>query len=368
MNNRIHDILFLSLRAALFGAENNEEFFASLSEEEWRMLFRTSKHQGILAIVYDVVSKLPKELQPPRNIKLQWALSVEGVENRYTLQRKTSAFLAELWAESGIQTIVMKGLAIGTYYPNPAHRECGDLDCFLTTGSIPITCDGYEQGNQIAERLGAKVNRDYYKDAAIRYRGLMVENHSFFLPIRGSRRMKCLEHHLRKVVLRGKISHVSGTKLIVPSPDFNALFLSMHGFNHFISEGIRLRHILDWALLLKTEQNNIDWEEFYHWADKMHLTRFVDALTTISVERLGLQITVPAIHSSSPYAERILHDTLYESEGLFNKDYSAWKSRFILVKSKIAFGWKYHEIYQKSILVELIKSIFAFIFERNPKL
>lgn len=368
MNNRIPDILFSLLRAALFEEETDKKLFASLSEKEWRMLFRISKHQGILAIVYDVVSKLSKELQPPRNIKLQWALSVEGVENRYTIQRKTSAFLAELWAESGIQTIVMKGLAIGTYYPNPAHRECGDLDCFLTTGAIPITCDGHEQGNQIAERLEAKVNRNDYKDTVIRYRGLMVENHSFFLPIRGSRKTKSLERHLRKVALRGKISYVSDTKLIVPSPDFNALFLSMHGLNHFISEGIRLRHILDWALLLKTEQNCIDWEEFYHWTDKMHLTRFVDALTTISVEHFGLQVTNSAIHTTSPYAERILHDTLYESEGLFNKDYSAWKSRFILVKNKFVFGWKYHKIYQKSILLELIKSIFAFIFERKPKL
>lgn len=364
---KITDILFTTLRSALFGGEVDAAMFKVLTAEEWQQLFRMAAQQGVVAIVYDVVSQLPQELQPPRNIRLQWALSVEAIENRHEMQRKTSALLAELWGEQGIQTIVMKGLAIGTYYPTPAHRECGDLDCFLVKDGS-TTSDGYEVANQICEQIGAKVSRDYYKDATIKYRGLLVENHRFYLPIRGGRKVKELERHLEKIALRGKTSFVSDTKLIVPSPDFNALFLSMHGLNHFLAEGIKLRHILDWALLLKTEQNNIDWKEFYEWSDKMHLTRFADALTAISVEHFGLKITNPAIHTTSPYAERVLDDTLFKSEGLFNKGYSAWKSRFVQVKNKLTSGWKYYKIYQKSILCELTKNVFAFLFEKNPKL
>ena len=357
---QLSQLLFATLRGALFGAEVQTEAYGALSEEQWLQFYRLSAKQGILAIVYDVLSRLPAECQPPRNIKLQWALGAEAIENRYEMQRKTSALLARLFAEHDIKTVVMKGLAIGTYYPNPAHRECGDLDCFLG--------EGYELGNQICEQIGAKVSRDYYKDATIKYRGLLVENHRFFLPIRGSRKVKALERHLREVVLRGRTSFVPDTQLIVPSADFNALFLTMHGLNHFLSEGIKLRHILDWALLLKAEQDNINWTEFYYWADKMRMTRFADALTAISVEHFGLEITNPAIHTTSPYAERILHDTLYNSEGLFNKGYSAWKGRLMLVKNKLAFGWKYHKIAQSSVLVELLKNVYGFLFEKNPKL
>lgn len=364
---KIRTLLFATLRSALFGARVDVEAYAALSAEEWQRLFRMSAKQGVLAIVYDVVSQLPKECQPPRQINLQWALSVEAIENRHELQRKTSAILAELWFESGLQTIVMKGLAAGTYYPKPHHRECGDLDCFLTTGA-GAGSDGYELGNQICEQIGAKVSRDYYKDASIRYRGLLVENHRFFLPIRGSRKMKALERHLETIAIGEGVRYVPDTKLIVPMPDFNALFLTMHGLNHFLSEGVKLRHILDWALLLKAEQNNINWREFYAWADKMHMTRFADALTAISVEYFGLEISNPDIHTASSYTYRVLEDTLFKSEGLFNKGYSAWQARWMLVKNKIAYGWKYHKIYQKSILLELIKNGFAFLFEKNPKL
>ena len=368
MKQKIIDLIFLSLCNTLFDENINDKPFASLSEAEWTELYRLSHQQGILAIVYDAVRQLPAKSQPPRCIKLQWALGAEAIENRFQMQHKASALLADLWTEGGFKTIVMKGLAIGTYYPNPAHRECGDLDCFLTTGAMPISSDGYERGNQLCEQKGAKVERNYYKNSHIKYRGLMVENHRFFLPIRGRRSVKELERHLRHVALRGKIDYVPNTKLIIPSADFNALFLTMHALNHFLSEGIKLRHILDWALLLKAEQNNINWEEFYEWADKMHLTRFADAMTAICVEHFGLQVTNPAIHTKSSYAERILCDTIENSEGLFNKGYSAWKSRFMQIRNRLSFAWKYHKIYQKSLLVELTRSIFAFIFERHPKL
>lgn len=365
--NKIFEILFSALRSALFGGEVEAEKFQNLTAEEWQQLFRMAAQQGVVAIVYDVVSRLPKEMQPPRSTNIQWALSVEAIENRYELQRKTSALLAKLWSEQGLQTIVMKGLAIGTYYPQPAHRECGDLDCFLVK-SGSTTSDGYELGNRLCEQIGAKVERDYYKNSHIKYRGLMVENHRFYLPVRGGRKVKELERHLEKVALRGRTSMILDTKLIVPSPDFNALFLTMHALNHFISEGIKLRHILDWALLLKAEQDNINWQEFYEWSDKMHMTRFADALTAISVKYMGLEITNPAIHTTSPFADRILEDTLFKSDGLFNKGYSAWKSRFMQVRNKFSYTWKYHKIYQKSVILELIRSAFAFLFEKNPKL
>lgn len=364
--NKICEILFYALRSALFGGEVDAEVYQNLSAEEWRQLFRLSAQQGVVAIVYDVVAQLPKELQPPRSTNIQWALSVEAIEKRHELQRKTSALLANLWAEQGIKTIVMKGLAIGTYFPKPEHRECGDLDCFLTIDGT--SSDGYEVANQVCEQIGAKVSRDYYKDSTIKYRGLLVENHRFYLPVRGGRKVKELERHLEKIALRGKTSYVPGTKLIVPTPDFKALFLTMHGLNHFLSEGIKLRHILDWALLLKAEQHNINWKEFYYWADKMHMARFADALTAIAVEHFGLEITNPEIHTTSPYADRVLEDTLFKSEGLFNKGYSAWKSRFVQVRNKFSYTWKYHKIYQKSVIVELIRSVFAFLFEKNPKL
>lgn len=326
---------------------------------EWDKLYAIAAQQGVLALVFDAVETLPIEQQPPRALKMKWIASIANIEGRYNYQKKTAMELAEQFHKNGINTYVLKGFAIANYYPKPEHRECGDLDCFLG--------GEYERGNCLAESLGAKVTREYYKHSIIYYKKLMVENHQFCIAIRGSRTLKAFERHLETIISQGA-TMIDGSHLIKPSADFNALFLAVHAMTHFLVEGIKVRHIVDWAMLLKAEQENIDWKEFYKWADRMHLTRFADAMTAISAEHFGLQITNPDIHTSSPYAERILRDTIENSEGIHNKGYSAWKSRFMQIKNRFSFAWKYHQIYQKSLLWELLKSVFAFLFERHPKL
>lgn len=352
-------ILSLLLQQALFGNKLNSVVLPSLSDKDWNQIYALAAQQGVLALVFDAVSTLPLEQQPPRVLKMQWIASIANIERRYNYQKGVAKDLAEQYNQNNITTYVLKGFAMAGYYPRPNHRECGDLDCFLGAD--------YEKGNQVAEQMDAKVTRDYYKHSHITYRKLMVENHQFCIAIRGSRDLKEFERHLESTISKGA-TKIDDSHLIKPSADFNALFITTHAMTHFLVEGIKLRHILDWALLLKAEQNNINWKEFYFWADKMHLTRFADAMTAISVEHLGLQITNNAIHTSSPYAERILRDTIENSKGIHNKGYSAWKSRFMQIRNRLSFAWKYHKIYQKSLLVELTKSLFAFIFERHPKL
>ena len=99
----------------------------------------------------------------------------------------------------------------------------------------------------------------------------------------------------------------------------------------------------------------------------MNMTRFANVMTAIAVQYLGLEITNSAIQTSSLYIERVLEDT-FKSEGLHNKGYSTWVVRFLLIVNKLSFSWKFHKIYQKSIIVELARSIIAFLIERNPKL
>lgn len=330
----------------------------------WQEIYRLAMQQGVLAIVFDALMTLPSEAQPPKSLKLQWIASIANIEHRYNHQRSVAMELTEQFHKNNIKTIVLKGLAIGTYYSKPEHRECGDLDCYLMTNNGEC---GYELGNEVCEQLGAKVEREYYKHSNISYRGLMVENHAFCTAIRGGHDCKEFERHLQKLLSEYPSRYIDNTKMLAPCAYFNALFLTAHGLSHFLSEGIKLRHILDWALLLKAEQENINWSEFYYWTDKMNMTRFANVMTAIAVQYLGLEITNPAIQTSSPYIERVLEDT-FKSEGLHNKGYSTWVVRFLLIVNKLSFSWKFHKIYQKSIIVELARSIIAFLIERNPKL
>ena len=62
------------------------------------------------------------------------------------------------------------------------------------------------------------------------------------------------------------------------------MFLTYHACAHFITEGLRLKQVLDWAVFLQKEQDNVDWDEFYAFCDRHHLRRFAEAITTICVK------------------------------------------------------------------------------------
>lgn len=365
--DRTVEIIYLLVRIVLYRrlSDINIALDEDYNQVNWDSVYSVAKSHGISAITLDAINiiyehKPDVNLKIPKSLKLKWIAVARSVECTYARQLKLSSEFADLLDTENIKTYVFKGISLSTYYPKPNHRECGDMDCYL--GGL------YQKGNQLLRKNGYDVDDSYYVHSHINFKGLVVENHQFTQPVRGARLYKEFDTHIKNIIQSEFGSYIGNTRLIKPSANFSALHLTSHGLRHFLSEGIKLRHILDWALLLKAEQDNINWEEFYHWADKMHMTRFADALTAIAVEHFGLQITNPAIHTTSPYAERVLEDTLYKSNGVFNKGYSPWKARFVQVKNKFSFGWKYHKIYQKSVLVELLKSGWAFCFERTPKL
>lgn len=362
MESKIINILFSALRASLMGQPLDRELYRDLSEKEWTKLFKISAQQGVCAIVYDVISQLPKEMQPPKGLHIHWTLSAENIETRYNLQKKLANELAELYADNGVKTVVLKGFGISSYYPIPSYRECGDFDCFL--------CGDFEKGNEIASQNGAHVEPNCYKHSHIHYKGLMVENHQFCIGIRGSEKVKGLERHLESLIFNDtNPRYFEDTKLVIPNADFNAIFLINHSFGHFISNGIKLRPIYDWILLLKKEQESIDWKTFYEICDGLHLTRFVNIINYISVTHLGLKLTNPQIGIEKKYSDKVLKDIFVGGNALYTgKHKSAWHMRLALVKNRFSYIWKYHKIYRKSLTIELLKSTLGVLLNPHPKL
>ena len=71
---------------------------------------------------------------------------------------------AEELSKREFQTIVLKGLAYASYYPNPYHRESGDLDCYLMGKK--------DEGDKITVEIGGKMEEAGYKHSHLFYKGL----------------------------------------------------------------------------------------------------------------------------------------------------------------------------------------------------
>ena len=335
----IYYLLLYILKSTLKAVPIQTDKFVALSADEWQILYKISAKQGVLAIVYDVISQLPANCQPPRNIKLKWALGAEAIENRYKIQFLGASRLSELWSNEGIKTVVIKGFSLSKYYPVPNHRECGDFDCYLLGGK-------YEEGNVIAERNGAKVNREWYKHSQIFYRGMMAENHNYLVTTRKGRYAKVLNDVLIDRI--GELIPLDDTNILLPSADFTALFVTYHSFAHFISEGITLRHLCDWACFLKAEQHNFNWDEFYELCKRFKFDRFVDLSNEIVTKYFEVELDDKSIICESPYTNRVLNNILYEDSKVFSSGKGRWHNRLKLIKNMFSYRWKHRDIAQSS--------------------
>jgi hypothetical protein len=221
----------------------------------------------------------------------------------------------------------------------------------------------YAHGNEIARKIGADVDEGWYKHSQIHYKGEMFENHQFFVHTRDGKRGKMLEKELEDALSVQDSSFTFQDCLMYPPVQWNAMFLTYHACAHFVSEGLRLKQILDWAMFLKAHQKDVDWTTFYAYCERNHLRRFADAMNHLAVNYLGIQISNPAIVKRSPYAEKILENALYEDDYVFSSGESGWKNRCHIVTNLFKYRWKYEEVYQMSIYKQLWFYVTGFIFK-----
>jgi hypothetical protein len=324
----------------------------------WQGVYALARKQGVLALAFDGLVRLfeaDKEFAKafPQSLKLQWINATFHIESRYDYAKSVCSELAEKWAEQDISTLCLKGFAFSTYYPVPNHRECGDFDCYLY--------DDYVKGNEIAKALGAKVDDGWYKHSEIIYRKAMIENHRFIVAVRNGKKTKRLHNLLDSIARNEERKAIAETKIEMPSTMFNALFMNYHTLTHFLSEGVRLRHILDWAMFLEREQANLDWERFYALCEEFDMRAFVDCSTALAVELFGTKITNDRVVAESPYTERVLDSIINDDNAVYSQSVGAWRMRMMLVRNLFASGWKYKAFTKRTIFTTFISLAWGYL-------
>ncbi len=361
MQHSNSEMFFQLIRLGL-GTENIIE--GNVASDCWLDTYSLAVRQGVGAFLFGGLQKaigageIPAD-SVPTEVKMKLFAHTRQVEKHCITQFKTAAALADIYAMQGIRTVVLKGIAAGMNYPQPNYRPCGDLDCFLM--------GDYERGNVVAEQHGAKVERDFYKHSHIFYKGLMVENHQFCTSIRGSKRTKAFERLLQSLLRDEGTIKIGDANLECPSPMFNALFLTHHAYRHFLSEGIALRHLCDWAMLIHQQGNEVDWVSFNNYCELYGMKRFADTMTRLSAKLL--HIDVPAsykIDKNDMLDDYLLHEILYGGSHAIVE--TGWKRRFSIIKDISNNRKRYKMFSDISLFRNILQLIYGFCFDREPRL
>lgn len=328
---------------------------------DWQALCDIAKTQGVSAIAMDGLQTLintthilPKGLQT--KTKLQWYALAMYIEKLHHKQLESSKELAEIWHAKGIRTLVLKGFAFAEYYPKPLQRFASDMDCYL--------CGDYEVGNQVVENLGIKVEKEDYRHSTFQYKDVFVENHKICTTVRGKKQRKLFEEYLRTLIETEPTKKINDSHLEIPCDKFNALYFLQHSHRHFLREGITLRYICDWAMILKNT-NCFD-NNFWIECDKNDLKPFAETMTRLALYVCGVKASW--IDKNTKLQEqdwKLLNDCYDIAENAI-KYGNNLKAHIQMVKNMLDMRWKYKYFSKRSMETELVNSVWSNWFDKNP--
>lgn len=339
--------------------ENNVDWslFNNFTPKDWEFFYALSKRNGVVAIVFDAIRDIPKEIAPPKSITLKWISNALSIEEQMKKKEAVAVEFAKKLSERGIQTVVLKGLAYASYYPNPYHRESGDLDCYLLGQK--------ELGDKVTIEIGGKMEEAGYKHSHLFYKGLTIENHRYITSFDNTKRGVNTEQLLQHLVSK-EHRPIGDTKLLNPSADFNALFLIKHAQRHFIKEGIYARHLLDWAFFLKAVSRNVNWEKIVPMMNECRILEFAKVMTRLCVEHLGMKIDIEEFTAPMKISNVVLVDILGEQPNLFHENFA---QKILRIIRRFYRMYKFRSLADESYYKLVWNSLaFSSYLKRNPKL
>lgn len=235
---------------------------------DWDKLMDLSTEQGLLTWVWDGICKLPFELLPPRQQRINWGLSAQEIWDHYEKQQQVLIELISICNQHNIRILLLKGIELSYLYPKPQSRSCGDIDIY--------TFEDYDNFNKIFEKQFKYVEG---KHTVFSIDGVMVENHHEFLNPDTKRKIEInnyFKSHLNEI-------RITDSGYFLMDPMTNMLFLTMHTIKHLnVDAFVPVRTIMDFALFLDTHRKELPPSKCHDELKKVRLEKGFEILLCMS--------------------------------------------------------------------------------------
>lgn len=279
----MNTVFFKLIRLGL-GLEKQGDTDISLDHQSWVELFKEMQNQALLGIGFDGLQRLPKQNLPPRPLLLQWMAISEQIKRRNRELDDAANSLSRKLDKDGWLFCILKGQTVAQMYPNPAMRQSGDIDVWIY-GRKTQEKTSRKAIIRYLEQGGRKVKLCYLHADDITIQGnISVEVHfhpSFSVcPWKNARLQTALSALTVSDCFPASCDLGNGNSIPAATFEFNRLFMLHHIYRHLFSEGIGMRHVVDYAMLLKQRATGID-PEFENTLQKLGLLHFAQGIMWI---------------------------------------------------------------------------------------
>jgi len=258
----------------------------STNDIVWHDLLDFANKQSLTGVFFYGMQRLVGHPNKPTDDDvMEWFYYVRKIVDRNRLMYEKCRYVQKTFLSEGFRGCILKGQGNAMMYPDAYSRTSGDIDIWLEGGDKKVI--------SYIKRIVPKAKAVYHHIDFEKVKDVSVEVHyrpSFMNNMIANRR---LQKYFETEAPRQFANEVSLPdemgKICVPTDDFNRIFQMTHISNHFFHEGIGLRQLVDYYLILKrgfTEEERKRDEEMFQ---KLGIRKFVGAVMYVLKVVLGLR-------------------------------------------------------------------------------
>lgn len=317
--------LFFSFISSVLS--NRKEVRAVWKNIDWRKFYEFAQAQAVIGVVLEGMDKYGEDLKKsfPLELLLQWIGYSEYIKQQNRVAFKRSAEITDFFAQKGFKTCILKGQGNALMYDNPYSRTSGDIDIWIDGSREEIN-------NIVREFCRPEFEQSHHIDFPI-YKDIEVEAHytpAILLKPSNNRKFQewCQEQKGRQITNKVELPDGYG-EICVPTLDFNAVFQMVHMMDHFFTEGIGLRHFIDYYhVLRKFRDDGMEFRDSSKVQDlfkEFGLMRFARGVMWIEEKFLGIDEKYLIVGPDEKAGNVILEEML--EGGNFGRYDERYKSR-----------------------------------------
>ena len=227
---------------------------------DWKMLYSFAFKQALLGLCFDGIERLGKEYpeelklnQIGRELLMIWMAKAQQIRRQNMKVNAVADKLFSMLREDGFRCCILKGQGNALMYPNPYSRTPGDIDVWIDASRERIM-----EYAQKKYELGDDIRLQHLETSLD---GVPVELHFFPCsmnnPIYHARLQKWFKRNADL-----QCSHIVGLPdgagdIAIPTTAFNVVYQLTHLYHHFFDEGIGMRQIIDYFLVVNDFSKNV---------------------------------------------------------------------------------------------------------------
>ena len=226
----------------------------------WQALYSFASKQALLGLCFDGIERLgeeyPEELRLNpigRELLVTWMGKAQQIRRQNMKVNVVASKLYSMLREDGLRCCILKGQGNALMYSNAYSRNPGDTDVWVNASREQITeyaKTHFEIGNDIRfQHLETSMD------------GVPVELHFFPCtmnnPIYHARLQKWFKRNA-DLQCSNVVSLPDGIgEIAIPTTAFNVIYQLTHLYHHFFDEGIGMRQIIDYFLVVNDFSKNV---------------------------------------------------------------------------------------------------------------